>query len=135
MKVIGHRISQSTYINMDSGEKIAEPTELQKRLLALKDAINKKLASRGLAIMDLAYHPEKDAYHYCVPASYKAEDYPLIKQTVEDYCGCYNPSDPFFALNSALVVIASGVTEEQAKLRAIAIGCSTPIIAKNTEKN
>ena len=84
MTVIEHRIVQS--INITPGVEITERTELEKRLLALKTAINMELASRGLAIMDLAYHPEKNIYHYSVPASYNAEDYPIIKGMVEKHC-------------------------------------------------
>ncbi|MBI2024875.1 MAG: hypothetical protein HYT03_02205 [Candidatus Harrisonbacteria bacterium] len=53
----------------------------------IKTEINTELAWRGLAIMDLAYHPKKNTYHYSVPASYKPEDYPVIKAVVEKHCG------------------------------------------------
>jgi len=82
--VVEHRITRS--VNVTPGAEVAERTELEKRLLALKTAINTELASRGVAIMDLAYHPEKNIYHYCVPASYRAEDYPTIKGVVERHC-------------------------------------------------
>lgn len=84
MDVVEHRITQS--INVTPGVEVMERTELEKRLLALKTAINVELASRGLAVMDLAYHPEKDAYHYSVPASYNEEDYPIIKSVVAQHC-------------------------------------------------
>jgi len=128
MTVIEHRIVQS--INFTPGVEVTKRTELEKRLLWLKTAINTELASRGLAIMDLAYHPEKDTYHYSVPASYKQEDYPVIKAMVARYCAYYDPSQPFIAINLALVIVASGCTEAEANLKAIAVGCSAPIIAK-----
>ena len=84
MTVIEHRIAQS--INLTPGVEITERTELEKRLLALKTMINTELAGRGLAIMNLAYHPEKNSYHFCVPTSYSEEDYPIIKGVVEKYC-------------------------------------------------
>ena len=40
----------------------------------------------------------------------------------------YKEKKPWLALNAALKVVASGVTEEDAKLKARAIGCSTPVI-------
>jgi len=84
MNVIEHKIVQS--INITPKAEITERTELEKRLLALKIAINTELASRGLAIMDLAYHPEKNIYHYSVPTSYKSEDYPIIREVAERHC-------------------------------------------------
>lgn len=84
MTVVEHKIVES--INITPGVEIATRTELEKRLHALRTAINTELAVRGLAIMDLAYHPEKDIYHYLVPASYNAEDYPIIKAVVEKHC-------------------------------------------------
>lgn len=84
MLVIEHKISQS--INLTQGVKVAERTELEKRLVALKTAINTELANRGLAILELAYNPEKEAYHYCVPASYNEMDYLFIKSVVTRHC-------------------------------------------------
>lgn len=128
MKVIEHRIVQS--INLTPGVEATKRSELEKRLLALKTAINTELASRGVAIGGLAYSQEKDIYHYDVPASYCEEDYPVIKAMVERYCGYYDPSELFIALNPALVIVASGVSKEEAKLKARAFGCSTPVIAR-----
>lgn len=84
MLVIEHKISQS--INLTPGVNITERTELEKKLMALKTAINTELAGRGLAIMDLAHNPEKNIYHYCVPACYNETDYPFIKSIVARHC-------------------------------------------------
>ncbi len=133
MKVIEHRIVKS--INITPDAEVIKRTKLEKRLLALKTAINTELASRGLAITDIAYHLEKNSYHFCVPASYNQEDYPVIKAVVERFCGYYNPRDPFVALNPALVIVASGTSQEKAKLKAHAFGCATPLIAKARKAN
>ena len=132
MTAIEHRIVQS--INCTPGVEITKRTKLEKRLLALKTAINTELASRGLAIIDLAYSSEKNLYHYCVPASYNKEDYPVIKAMVERFCGYYDPRDPFVALNPTLVIVASGTSREEAKLKARAFGCATPLIAYTRKK-
>ena len=131
MKAVEHRIVES--INATPGAKVTKRTDLEKRLLALKTAINTELAGRGVAVYEIAWNEGKNYYHYCVPASYNEEDYPVIKATVEKYCGYYNHPDPFIALNPALVVVASGVTEAEAKLYARAFGCPNPVIARKKD--
>ena len=84
VKVIEHRITQS--INLTPGVVVTERSDLEKRLLAVKTAINQELTSLGLAIIDIGHEPVKNVYHYTVPASYNEEDYPLIQQIVEKHC-------------------------------------------------
>lgn len=45
-----------------------------------------------------------------------------------------NVEGPFLALNAMLKVVASGSSAEEAKLKARAAGCSTPLIARNDQK-
>ncbi len=88
-----HKIVSTTCIDITSGVgKMAEPTALQKRLLALKTVINTELASRGAAIIDLAYNSEKNLYHYTVPSCYGRSEYPVIEEVVERHCSKSSPA-------------------------------------------